>query len=286
MRDLTKDSEYTQISRYITEVSGIVIPPEKYYLIETRLFRLMLEFGVQSFDELYKKVILPGNPQIAQKVINAITVNETLWFRDAVLWKCFERDILPGFVEQLISGRKAKIRIWSAAASTGQEAYSIAMCIDNYLKRNKITTIRLSDFDIFATDISDRVLEIATAGRYDKISMTRGINDHYKAAYFKSSGSAWDLDPQIKNAVKFRCFNLKNSFDEFGRFDVIFCRYVLIYFPDKLKKEIISKIHDTLCNDGVLFTGTYVLYNMLRDIFTAKEYGNLTYYVKQAPKNL
>jgi len=283
LRDVKSENEYKQISKYITEISGIVIPPEKYYLIETRLYRLMLESGVETFDAFYKKVIQPGNPLISQKIINAITVNETLWFRDAVLWKCFERDILPGLIEQLMSGKKAKIRIWSAAASTGQEAYSIVMCIDNYLKRNNIRDVTLTDFEILATDISDRVLDIATSGRYDKISMTRGITDHYKAAYFKNHGSAWDIDPQIKSAVDFKCFNLKNSYTGFGMFDVIFCRYVLIYFPNELKSEIILKMHDALNNDGVLFTGNYVLYNLLRDVFTAKEYGNLTYYIKSRP---
>ena len=284
MFEITKDNEYTQISKYITDISGIVIPPEKYYLIETRLYRLVLESGVESYDDFYKKVILPGNTKTTQKIINAITVNETFWFRDEVLWKCFDREILPALIEKLLSGEKTKIRIWSAAASTGQEAFSIAMCIDNYLKRNRISNVSLSNFEILATDISDRVLEIAVAGRYDKISMTRGITDHYKAAYFKSSGSAWDLDPNIKSAVDFRCFNLKNDYTRFGKFDIIFCRYVLIYFPDVLKKEIISKMNATLNSGGILFTGSYVLYDLFRDIFQTKDYGNLTYYIKPVPE--
>jgi len=281
LRDINKD-EYTLISRYITDLSGIVIPPEKNYLIETRLYRLILEYGVESFNEFYAKVLLPGDPQADQKIINAITVNETLWFRDAVLWKCLEREILPGLIDKLISGEKAKVRFWSAAASTGQEAYSIAMCIDNYLKRNRILDISLSDFEIFATDISDRVLDIATAGKYDRISMTRGITDHYKAAYFKNTGSVWNLDPEIKKAVKFHCFNLKNSYTDFGKFDVIFCRYVLIYFPVELKTDVIARMRESLSHNGVLFTGNYVLYDLLRDVFVAKEYGNLTYYTKPA----
>jgi len=109
-------------------------------------------------------VLSRDDPEIAQKIINAITINETMWFRDAVLWKGFEREILPELVTKLISGEKVKVRIWSAAASTGQEAYSIAMCIDNYLKRNNIRHIDLSKFEILATDISTRVLEIAKCG--------------------------------------------------------------------------------------------------------------------------
>jgi len=277
---LTSDNEYKLISNYIADICGIIIPPEKYYLIETRLSKLMLDNGAQTFDEFYNRVLVSNNQDIAQKVINAITVNETLWFRDAVLWKGFEREVLPVLIQDLVSGKKKKIRIWSAAASTGQEAYSIAMCIDNYLKRNHITNIDLSCFEILATDISTRVLDIAQSGRYDKISMTRGINEHYKAAYFKSVGSAWDLDPSIKNAVKFQKFNLLDDYAGFGKFEVIFCRYLLIYFPDKLKVDIISKMNDSLIAGGVLFTGNYVLYELLRNTFDVKVYDNLTYYSK------
>ena len=280
MHEIGNDKDYLRISKYITEVSGIVIAPEKYYLIETRLSKLMLESGASSFDELYNKAKSNEKPGLTQKIINAITVNETFWFRDAVLWKFFEREVVPKLVEMLVSKEKPKIRIWSAAASTGQEAYSIAMCIDNYLKRNNISDISLSDFEILATDISDRVLEIAKNGRYDRISMTRGLSEHYKAAYFKSNNSAWDLVPLIKDSVKFECFNLKKDYTGFGTFDVIFCRYVLIYFPDSLKSEIVRKMHNSLYDGGVLFTGNYVLYNMLRDIFNANSYENLTYYTK------
>ena len=285
MRDFANENEYSRISSYITEISGIVIPPEKYYLIETRLYKLMLDDGVESFDEFYEKIKSSGDSEIPQKIINAITINETLWFRDAVLWKCFEREVLPALVSKLIEKKKAKIRIWSAAASTGQEAYSIAMCIDNYLKRNNITQVDLSDFKILATDISSRVLDIAKIGRYDKISMTRGITDHYKAAYFQSNGSSWDISPEIKNAVDFKHFNLHDGYAGFGTFDIIFCRYVLIYFPDKLKANIIKKMNEVLNSGGTFFTGNYILYNLLRDTFNVKSYENLTYYSKEDGDN-
>jgi len=278
------ESEFNCIRDYVADISGIVIPPEKAYLIETRLYKLMIDAGVESFSDLYDKVILPGNNNIAQKIINAITINETLWFRDAILWKGFEREVLPGFVQQLISKEKSKIRIWSAAASTGQEAYSIAMCIDNYLKRNKVTGISLSNFEIFATDISDRVLEIAQNARYDKISMTRGISEHYKAAYFKDNGNAWELDTYIKDAVRFRHFNLMESYNSIGKFDIIFCRYVLIYFPSNVKADVIGRMNEVLNIGGMFFTGNYVLYDLLGDTFDIKEYENLTYYTKQTFK--
>ena len=281
MQNSISDKEFTLIRDYIAKISGIVIPPEKAYLVETRLYKPMLDAGAGSFEELYEKVLLPGNAEVEQNIINAITINETLWFRDAVLWKGFEREVLPGFIGDLVSGKKAKIRIWSAAASTGQEAYSIAMCIDNYLKRNIIQNVDLSRFEILATDISSRVLEIAETGRYDKISMTRGISDHYKAAYFNNNGSAWELNPEIKNTVKLRHFNLMDDYMILGKFDIIFCRYVLIYFPNEVKQKIITKMYDSLNPGGIFFTGNYVLYELLRNTFNVKEYENLTYYTKE-----
>jgi len=281
LQNSISDKEFTLIRDYIAKISGIVIPPEKAYLVETRLYKPMLDAGAGSFEELYEKVLLPGNAEVEQNIINAITINETLWFRDAVLWKGFEREVLPGFIGDLVSGKKAKIRIWSAAASTGQEAYSIAMCIDNYLKRNIIQNVDLSRFEILATDISSRVLEIAETGRYDKISMTRGISDHYKAAYFNNNGSAWELNPEIKNTVKLRHFNLMDDYMILGKFDIIFCRYVLIYFPNEVKQKIITKMYDSLNPGGIFFTGNYVLYELLRNTFNVKEYENLTYYTKE-----
>ena len=281
MHESINENEFKLISDYVAGISGVVIPPEKIYLIETRLFKLVLDYGAESFSDFYYDVISRNDPEITQHIINSITVNETFWFRDVLLWKCFEQEVLPRYVNALLTGEKAKIRIWSAATSTGQEAYSIAMCIDNYLKRNNITNVSLSDFDILATDISSRVLDIARTGRYDKISITRGLSEHYKAHYFRSDGAAWDLDRSITDAVRFRKFNLMDSYKIFGTFDAIFCRYVLIYFSNALKREVALNMSNSLVGGGMFFTGNYVLYDMLKEIFDVNTYGNLTYYSKK-----
>ena len=285
MNDQAVENGYSLISKYIYDISGIIIPPEKYYMIDTRLTKLMFDTGVDNLGDYYK-VIACGDPKIDQSIINAITVNETFWFRDESLWKCFEQEILPGFIDRLRDAEKNRIRIWSAAASTGQEAYSIAMCIDNYLKKNNIQDIKLTDFEILATDISSRVIEIAKTGKYDKVSMTRGLSDFYKETYFKNNGSVWELDQKIRDAVEFRHLNLNKSYSGIGKFDIIFCRYVLIYFPDELKEKIVTKIKDTLNDNGVLFTGIYVILNILGDSFNTETYDNLTYYTKIPPKQL
>ena len=274
------EDEFSLFRDYIIENCGIAIPPEKAYLIETRLTKLMLDVGAESFGEFHRYIVSnPGSP-VHSKIINAITTNETLWFRDVLPWKVLEEVYLPRFVEELSSGKKTRVRIWCAAVSTGQEIYSTVMCIDNYLKRNSISGVDLSNFDFYATDISNSVLDIAKKGRYDKISIMRGLDSYYKERYFAQNGSAWDIDPKIRGAVRFENFNLQKDYHSFGLFDVIFCRYVLIYFSDALKKEIISKMHNALTGGGVLFTGNYVLYELFKDDFDIVHHENLTYYTK------
>ena len=275
------EHEFVLFRDYIAEKSGIVIRPEKAYLIETRLTTLMLEAGAESFDEFYIHIKSGKDPDIKQKIINAIAVNETMWFRDAALWTAFGNEILPKLIKDITSGKKAKIRIWSAAVSTGQEIYSAVMCVDDYLSRNNIEGVDLSNFEFLATDISGRVLNIAKNGSYGKVSIMRGLNDYYKTWYFNNKDSVWDVKQSIKDAVTFELFNLQDSYEAFGIFDVIFCRYVLIYFSDEMKKDVIKKMHGSLAANGVFFTGSYVLYDLFSERFESKHYENLTYYTKK-----
>jgi len=275
------EHEFSLFKDYIADVSGIVISPQKAYLVETRLSKLMLDVGAASFEEFYNHIKSNADPAMSQKIINAITVNETMWFRDNMPWNVLERVMMPSFIEDITSGKKSKIRIWSAAVSTGQEIYSAVMCVDDYLSKNNIKDVSLSDFEFFATDISSRVLDMAKNGRYDKISIMRGLNEYYRTKYFTNNGLAWEIDPKIKEAVKFEQLNLQDNYNTFGVFDIIFCRYVLIYFSDELKKEIAGKMRDVLENNGLLFTGNYVLYDLFKDDFETKPYGNSTYFTKK-----
>jgi len=142
-------------------------------------------------------------------------------------------------------------------------------------------SVSLKNFDFFATDISSHVLEIAKKGRYDKISIMRGLNEQYKIDYFLNNGSVWTINPEICNAVKFLKFNLMDDYQVFGLFDIIFCRYVLIYFSDELKTEIAAKMNYSLLDNGVLFTGNYVIYDLFRNNYDAEYYGNMSYYIKK-----
>lgn len=266
--------------KYLCDKSGICIPPEKAYMFETRLSKMIVDVGVDSFRELYDYIISGKDLLAEQNIINAMTVNETFWFRDAYLWKALEEMLLPRLIGQLRDGTRKKLRIWCAAVSTGQEAYSAVMCVDNYLNKNKISDITLADFDFFATDISSRVLNIAKKGRYDQISIMRGLDDYYRDKYFVNEQNGWDLKPEIRDAVTFRHFNLLNSYFGFGSFDVIFCRYVLIYFSEQIKKEIVGRMHESLNDKGILFTGSAAFYELFADRYQVEHYDNLTYYTK------
>lgn len=275
------EEEHSLFQHYIEEISGITIPPEKAYLFETRLTKLMLDYGTESFCEFYQYIKNHPSKSLQQKIIDSITTNETLWFRDVLPWTVLEQIYLPRYIHDLRSGAKTRIRIWSAASSTGQEIYSIVMCIQKYLVDHRITDIQLSHFEFLATDISNRVLEIAKEGRYDQISMSRGLPEEYKSQFFTEQNNSWEIDPSIKKAVRFRQSNLIHDFQAFGSFDVIFCRYVLIYFNDQIKRELMMKFIRSLKVEGIFFTGSYTLYNMMCDYLTAKHYQNLTYYIKE-----
>lgn len=276
-----QEEEWELLSQYLQKKSGIVVPFQKAYLFETRLSRMLAEAGAETFGEFYHYMISGRDPKIEQKIINAMVTNETLWFRDPVSFQILEEKVLPVLIGQLTAGKKSRIRIWSAAASTGQEIYSLVMCVEDYLNRNQIEGVTLADFEFVATDISSHVLEIARRGRYDSISIKRGLEEAYKIKYFVKDGLSWNLDPKIRQAVQLVHFNLLESYDSFGVFDVIFCRYVLIYFLDELKKEIIKKMGASIADDGVFFTGNYALFDLFEESFDANYYENLTYYTKR-----
>lgn len=277
--EVLSEMEFQLFRKLICDKCGIDLTEDKAYLIESRLARIMSDLKMSSFGELYGEIRRSDNPDLIQKVIDAITTNETLWFRDKIPWEILENIFLPKYVEQFRNGEREKVRIWSAAASTGQEAYSSAICIDRYLKNNSIRDVSLEQFEIIGSDISKFALEIAKKGLYDKISITRGLDVGVRGGYFTDIGAVWELDGKIRRAVRFSQLNLQNSFATLGNFDVIFCRYVLIYFSEKLKKDIMVRMSDHLKSDGVFFLGSYEIC-LDSGSFVSNSYKNGVYYTK------
>lgn len=246
--------------KYIEEKCGIIISLEKSYLIESRLSKLLIEFNCNTFEEFYELIYTSMDDIITEKVIDAITTNETQWFRDKKPWYVLENILMPQYVEMLRENKRNKIRIWSAGCSTGQEPYTIAMIIHNYLEKNNILDIKTSQFEIISTDISGAIINLARAGRYDAISIMRGLPECYKQKYFDKDGRIYTIKQDIKNMIKFYKFNLQKSFICFGKFDLIFCRYVTIYFSETLKNELLERLSNSLEKLGNLFLGSSEIY--------------------------
>lgn len=247
---ITKE-EFDLIRHYIHEHSGIQINPGKEYLIENRLTVIMVQNGCDNLLQLHAKLQTDPGP-LRIKVIDAITTNETLWFRDDSFASALSNFVIPELVKKARTA--SKVRIWSAACSTGQEPYSIAMLLLDELHRSNAPP-PINKFSILATDLSPSAIMLASSGRYSQLAISRGMRPEFLEKYFKKNGMVYEVAPEIRNLVTFQQFNLKQSFKEHGLFDFLLCRNVLIYFSDELKKEIYNKMHDSLNSEGILAIG-------------------------------
>lgn len=269
--------EFQLLQAYIQEESGIALDPEKSYLLESRLRRLLAEFECASYGDLYRKARENRNPLLRTRIVDAITTNETLWFRDSVPFSILSEVFLPAMAEELRAGRP-KIRIWSAACSTGQEPYSIAIRIHEFCRWQGNGTIRPEQFEILATDISSDALAVGKLGAYDSLAMSRGMSDAVRQRYFRESGRYWVIDPELKKILDFRQFNLLGDFGALGLFDAIFCRNVAIYFSQPVKQRLFEKMHLALRRGGHFFLGTSESLSYYETPFKSREYNNHTYY--------
>jgi chemotaxis protein methyltransferase CheR len=253
------DGEFNLLRKYIEEQCGISIPDDKRYLIETRLTKLVVETASASFQEFYLKVVGNRDPKLRERIVDAMTTNETLWFRDSAPWAAFRQKLLPALADLVRASPGRKIRIWSAACSTGQEPYSIAMLIDDFCTSALAKDVTPAHFEILATDISPSALFIAMSGRYDKISMNRGFDGdwlRFKGRYFKDAGRAAELSPAIRGRVKFQKYNLQDDFGPLGRFDLVLMRNVAIYFSDAFKRQIYDRLAKIIAPGGGLVLGS------------------------------
>jgi len=244
--------EYMLMKKYIEEQCGIHLEDGKEYLIETRLSDLVIETGCNSFQEFHLKAKTDVTGKLRDRIVDAMTTNETLWFRDASLWEYFKEVGVPELLD--LAERKGRVRIWSAAASTGQEPYSLLMLLDEQSKARGKPAL-LDRIEILATDISSSALFIAISARYDSFSINRGLPADKKEKYFTKDGNVWVFDQELKKRVKFKKFNLQEDFAPLGLFDLILCRYVTIYFSDAFKREVFSKMAKALNPNGILVLG-------------------------------
>ncbi len=243
-----KPEDFEIISGVLKERSGLALNADKLYLLESRLTPLARKRGFGDLDELVKEIKIGRDQQLLEDVTEAMTTNESFFFRDNTPFDLFREQVLPRLLEARASTQR--IRIWCAAASTGQEPYSLAMIL-----REQEAKVAGWKFDILGTDLSREVLEKAKAGLYSQFEVQRGLPVHLLVKYFSQVGEMWQIDSAIRAMVRFKEHNLLYDFKSLGMFDVIYCRNVLIYFDQKTKANVLDRIREVLTEDGVLFLG-------------------------------
>jgi chemotaxis protein methyltransferase CheR len=252
--------DYEYLRKLLKDRSGLDLSADKQYLIESRLLPLSRKAGLSGISELVQKM-QAGSPAFVTQVVEAMTTNETFFFRDKVPFDHFRDCIMPEIL-QARANRK-RIRIWCAAGSTGQEPYSLAMCIKEMSAAASGWRI-----EILATDLSQEVLEKSKAGIYSQFEVQRGLPIQMLVKYFKQNGELWQINADIRAMVQHRQLNLLNDFSQLGTFDVIFCRNVLIYFDQDTKIDIFTRLAEATEADGYLVLGAAETVVGLTDAFS------------------
>ena len=240
-------TDYEYLRKFLKERSGLDLSADKQYLVESRLLPLARKASLPGIPDLVLK-IRNGDGRLATDVVEAMTTNETFFFRDKVPFDHLRDTITPGLI-QARAARKS-LRIWSAASSTGQEPYSIAMCL-----KEMGAALAGWRIEIVATDLSQEVLEKCKAGVYSQFEVQRGLPIQLLMKYFTQVGDVWQLNADVRAMVQFRQLNLLQDFAHLGTFDVIFCRNVLIYFDQGTKAVIFERMAKGLEADGTLLLG-------------------------------
>jgi chemotaxis protein methyltransferase CheR len=241
-------ADFAFIAQFLKERSGLIITQDKMYLLETRLTSIMRENSLASLTALVEVLRQPGSAKVKDQVVDAMTTNETSFFRDNHPFETLRKSIIPGLIERRAGTRS--LRIWSAACSTGQEPYSLAMML-----KDSFPILGSWKVEIVATDLSPSVLERARSGVYSTFEVQRGLAIQMLVRHFDQIEPNWQIKRELRQMVTFRPLNLLEDFSALGQFDVVLCRNVLIYFDQPTKTRILSAIARRIASDGVLLLG-------------------------------
>nr|WP_225778707.1 protein-glutamate O-methyltransferase CheR [Pseudomonas sp. Marseille-Q3773] len=257
----TGNLDFEQFRVFLEKACGILLGDNKQYLVSSRLNKLMEQQGIKNLGELVQRIQAQPRGGLREQVVDAMTTNETLWFRDTYPFEVLKNKVIPEFIR---NNPGQRLRMWSAACSSGQEPYSISMAIDEF-ERSNLGQLKMGA-QIVATDLSGSMLTNCKTGEYDSLAIARGLSQERLQRYFDTKGPGrWAVKPAIRSRVEFRSFNLLDSYASLGKFDVVFCRNVLIYFSAQVKKDILLRIHSTLKPGGYLFLGASEALNGLPD---------------------
>ncbi|MCJ2125827.1 CheR family methyltransferase [Methylobacterium sp. J-077] len=240
--------EFEYLRTFLKQRSGLALTAEKRYLVESRLTPVCRRFGIATLGELIGSLKLGQDGAIERAVVEAMTTNETFFFRDRIPFDLFRDTILPEALARNAS--KRRLRIWCAAASTGQEPYSLAMLLQEAGPR-----LAGWQVEIVATDLSTEVIEKAKLGLYSHFEVQRGLPVQWLIKYFTQVGEQWQIAQSLRSMVDYRQLNLLHSFASLGQFDVIYCRNVLIYFDAPTKSDVLARLAAQLAPGGALLLG-------------------------------
>lgn len=273
-------SEFELMKTFVERNCGIHLEPGKEYLVETRLADLAIELGCRSFLEFHAMAVADTTGKLKGRIVDAMTTNETYFFRDDNFWTYMREVGVPELLRKAASG---PVRVWSAAASTGQEAYSVAMLVDETARAMGKAQLAAS-VEILGTDISSAALFLAISGRYDGLAIRRGLSDERRRRYFREEGSVWAISDELKSRVKFRRFNLMDSLAGLGGFDLVMCRYVAIYFQEDFKKDLFGRIAQATRPGCAMLLGATETLRGLSEEFEPVLHKNCTAYMRKTSR--
>lgn len=261
---------YRFLQRHVYSEAGIVLEEDKDYLFETRLAPIVRQLGLGTINELCEFIQANRRIDVGRQVVEAMTTNETYFFRDPAQYEAIRNVLMPRLIEERRDTRT--LRFWSAAASTGQEAYSLAMLL---------IEAGLSNWNIriLGTDFSSKVLERARSGTYHQIEVNRGLPAALLVKYFRRCDSEWQLSDAVRQMVDFESLDLRSSLRALGPFDLVFCRNVMIYFDNETKERIMRELHGTLLRGGWLLLGGVETPFGFEHSFDRQSIGDATAYV-------
>ncbi len=263
---------YAFLQQHIYRLSGIVLDESKRYLLEARLMPIVQRENLRTINDLCALLKATHRSRITEEIAEAMTTNETLFFRDALPFEVFREKLLPVLIEQRKKVRR--LRFWSAASSSGQEAYSLAMMM-------REANLEDWNIEIFGTDLSLKMVEKARSGRYTQTEINRGLSAAQLAKHFDPQGAEWQLKNEVRRMTRFQQFDLRQPLDFNEPFDVILCRNVLIYFDVETKKKILAQIAKTLVPNGYLLLGAAETTLNLSSAFERCLINGVTFYQKR-----
>ena len=252
--------DYDYLRKLLKDRSGLTLSADKQYLVESRLLPVARKAGVEGLGGLVQKLKSSGAEPLIVQVVEAMTTNESFFFRDKIPFDHFRNAIMPALLASRASQRQ--IRIWCAAASTGQEPYSLAICLKEMA--SELAGWRI---EILGTDLSMEVLEKAKAGIYSQFEVQRGLPIQMLVKHFTQVGEMWQIAPELRAIVQYKPLNLLHNFSQLGAFDVVFCRNVLIYFDQETKIDVFDRLAKLMAPDGFLVLGAAETVVGLTDAF-------------------